>query len=191
MHDPALTPIEPSDPTKGAALFSTGKLDHPAAKERDLLPWIVALVVAGVIAGAALFLGRQNAKSHIAGSRVDPYAANLVFSNVHVSQGSNFAGDQLTYVDGTVSNRGSQLVTATTLQVAFPNDVGEQPQIKQSPLNLIRMREPYIDTEPVSAAPLKPGSSQDFRLIFDDVSSFWNQQAPALKVQSIATRPLR
>lgn len=188
MRDPALIPIEPSDPAKDAALFTPGNSHHPEAKEKDLLPWIAALVVVIVIAGVALFSGRQGARSHIAGSRVDPYAANLVFSNVHVSQGSNFAGDQLTYVDGTVLNRGGQVVTAITLQVAFPNDVGEQPQVKQSSLSLIRMREPYIDTEPVSAAPLKPGSSQDFRLIFDDVSSFWNQQPPTLKIQSLATR---
>jgi hypothetical protein len=36
---------------------------------------------------------------------------------------------------------------------------------------LIRARDPYVDVEPVSASPLKPGGEQDFRLIFDGVSS--------------------
>ena len=45
---------------------------------------------------------------------------------------------------------------------------------KLQPLKLIRTREPYIDLEPVSAAPLKPGDVEDFRLIFDAVSPDWN-----------------
>ena len=38
------------------------------------------------------------------------------------------------------------------------------------PLNLIRTHQPYIDTEPVSAAPIAPGETREFRLIFDHVA---------------------
>ena len=43
----------------------------------------------------------------------------------------------------------------------------EVAQNETQQLMLIRTRDPYIDVEPVSAAPLKPGDGQDFRLIFD------------------------
>jgi hypothetical protein len=50
------------------------------------------------------------------------------------------------------------------------------------PLKLIRIREPYVDLEPVSAAPLKPGDEHDFRFIFDAVSPDWNGAYPELRV---------
>ena len=56
------------------------------------------------------------------------------------------------------------------------------------PLNLIRMRQPYVDTEPVSAAPIAAGASADFRLIFDDVRPEWNQQAPEMHLIGVAIR---
>ncbi len=183
MSDPTLIPIESPDPVHETEPFSAGSSHTPNAKERDWRPWIVALVAVAVVAGLALLLGRQDARSRATGAGVDPYATNLIFSNVHVSQASNFAGDQLTYVDGTVTNRGNKLVTSVMVRVMFPNDVGEPPQAKQLPLSLIRMTEPYVDTESVSAAPLKSGSSRDFRLIFDDVSSLWNQHPPAVQAQ--------
>ena len=56
------------------------------------------------------------------------------------------------------------------------------------PFTLIRTREPYVDIEPVNAAPLAPGASQDFRLIFEDISPMWNQQLPQIKVLNVGTK---
>ena len=53
------------------------------------------------------------------------------------------------------------------------------------------MREPYIDTEPVSAAPLKPGAEQDFRLIFDSVSPEWAGALPEMFLHLIPANDLR
>ena len=50
------------------------------------------------------------------------------------------------------------------------------------PLTLIRMKEPYIDIEPVSAAPLKPGDDREFRLTFEAVPDNWNSQMPEVRV---------
>ncbi|MEO6964491.1 MAG: DUF2393 family protein, partial [Acidobacteriaceae bacterium] len=156
--------------------------------ERNWMPWIVAAIVILVILALAFFLGGHRG-GHNASAAVDPYAAQLAVSKVQLSQASNFAGDQLTYVDGTITDRGTKTVTAITVRVLFPNDDGEPPQAEQLPVNLIRTREPYVDTESVGAAPLKPGASQDFRLVFDDVSALWNQQPPTIKIASVATRP--
>jgi len=151
------------------------------------MPWIVASVVICCGLGLAFWLGRPAANSN--GSGIDPYAKYVVLSNVQVSQASNFAGDQLTYVDGTIENRGNRTITSMTIQAAFPNAMGDAPQILQAPLSLIRSRDPYVDTQSISAAPLAPGKSHDFRLVFDNVSSMWNQAAPHLRIAHLGIRP--
>jgi hypothetical protein len=79
-------------------------------------------------------------------------------------------------------------VTGVHVGVTFKNAMGEPPQRTPMPLTLIRTREPYVDIEPVSAEPLKPGDSHDFRLIFDHVSPTWNQQYPVIQAMHVETR---
>jgi hypothetical protein len=59
----------------------------------------------------------------------------------------------------------------------------------QAPLALIRSRQPYVETEPLSRNPLLPGESQDFRLTFANVSTIWNQKTPQLQILRAETRP--
>jgi hypothetical protein len=59
----------------------------------------------------------------------------------------------------------------------------------QAPVSLVRSRDPYVDTQTISAAPLPPGKSQDFRLVFDNVSPMWNQAPPQLRIADVGTRP--
>jgi hypothetical protein len=193
MNEPASQSVESPKPPAKAVLFAPADPEKPGGSgsggnERNWLPWIVAAIaIAAVVVGLAFFLGGHREVRTASG--IDPYAAHLAIRNVQISQATNFAGDQLTYVDGTVSNQGDKTVTAVSVRVFFANDDGEQPQTKQVPVMLIRARQPYVDTEPVSAAPLKPGASREFRLIFDDVSTLWNQQIPKVKVASISTYP--
>jgi len=62
------------------------------------------------------------------------------------------------------------------------------PQIETLPLALIRTHEPYVDTQLVSAAPIAPGDDREFRLIFEDINSNWNQQLPEIHVVHVTTR---
>ncbi|MHB8303020.1 MAG: DUF2393 family protein, partial [Acidobacteriaceae bacterium] len=153
-------------------------------------PWIVAGITVAALVGVAFLLsGRHSGQSSAADSAARSYAPHILFRDVHMSQASNFAGSQLTYIDGTVTNQGDKVVTGIVVQALFANDSGEPPQVEHVPFSLIRTREPYVDTQPVSAAPLQPGASRDFRLIFDDVSPLWNQQLPQLEIRSVKTRP--
>ena len=77
---------------------------------------------------------------------------------------------------------GSRTVTGITVQVVFGNDEALAPQIDTVPLTLIRTKEPYIDTQPLSANPLKPGDDREFRLTFESVPDNWNQQMPEVRV---------
>jgi hypothetical protein len=68
------------------------------------------------------------------------------------------------------------------VQVVFQNDEALAPQIDTVPLTLIRMKDPYVDTQPVDANPLKPGDEREFRLTFETVPDNWNQQMPEVRV---------
>jgi len=116
---------------------------------------------------------------------IAPYAANIVFSQLAMSQSTSLSGGTSTFLDGHVRNTGSQPLTGITVQVLFPNDEGQAPDLQTVPLSLIRAHDPYVDTEPVSAAPLQPGEEKEFRLIFETVSSNWNQHLPELHVVKV------
>lgn len=161
------------------------------AEGRSWLPWIVAgAVVVVVLLFLVLSSHRQRAaqQAEDASQTPDPYASQLAIDNLEMSEATNFAGGKVTYVDGTIANKGDKTVIGVNVVVTFPNDIGEPPQRTPMPLMLIRTREPYVDIEPVSAEPLKPGDSHEFRLIFDHVSAAWNQHHPAIQPMRVQTR---
>lgn len=167
--------------------MSTGpQLIRPVEKsERNWLPVaIAAAVVVALVAGFVIFLGRGKSGPQTApvNAAPDPYAASLPIGNLVMSESANLAGGKVTYVDGHIANKGSRTVTGVTVQVLFRNFAHEVVQNETHALNLIRTREPYVDVEPVSAAPLKPGDEQDFRLIFDSVSPDWDGAYPEIRV---------
>lgn len=160
-------------------------------ESRSWLPWIIAGVVFVVVLGlifASSHRERSARQAENASQTPDPYASQLSIGNLQMSEAANFAGGKVTYVDGTITNKGDKTVTGVHVVVTFKNDMGEPPQRIPMPLTLIRTREPYVDIEPVSAEPLKPGDSHDFRLIFDHVSPTWNQQYPTIQTMHVETR---
>ena len=74
------------------------------------------------------------------------------------------------------------------MQVLFRDPAREVAQNETLPLKFIRVREPYIDLEPVSAAPLKPDSEREFRLIFDAVTPDWDGAYPEVRVIRVETK---
>lgn len=167
----------------------------PQKEERNWLPFVVAIaVVLSIAAIAILILQRENgrAKSAVASAPIsaplDPYAASLSITHVAMSESGNLAGGKLTYLDGHIANQGSRTVTGVDVQVLFRDPAHEVAQNQTLPLMLIRARDPYVDLEPVSAAPLKPGSEQDFRLIFDSVSPDWDGAYPEIRILRVETK---
>jgi hypothetical protein len=150
----------------------------------------IAGAVVFVIVAAVLIIGRKHsaAAADAVNAQADAYAAQLSISNLAMSESANLAGGKMTYLDGHVANHGSQTVTAITVQVLFRNGAHEVAQNTTMPLNLIRMREPYIDTESVAAAPIKPNGEMDFRLIFDAISPEWDGAYPELRVLRVTVR---
>ena len=159
---------------------------HQRTEPKVWLPWIVSCAVVVLVLLALTLLGRHSNPVQEGGgtgmAATAPYAANLPISGVQMSEADTFSGAKVTYIDGQIANTGNQTITAITVQVGFRNDLGQFAQRLASPLTLIRTRQPYVDTEPVSAAPLKPGDRRDFRLIFDTLPPDWNQQLPEIRI---------
>ena len=151
--------------------------------------WGVAgLVVLAVIFGL-VFATRHKAQAPP--NTIQPlaaYAAELPLSQLAMSESTSLAGGKSTFVDGHIRNTGSQTVTGVTVQVIFHNDEAMPPQLETVPLALIRTREPYVDTQMVSAAPLKPGDEREFRLIFESIPTNWNYQMPEVHVVRVDTK---
>jgi len=160
-------------------------------RERNWLPLAVAAAVILIAAGVVVLVlehGKPTATVTPISAAPDAYAASLPITRLAMSESANLAGGKVTYLDGHIANKGPRTVTGVTVQVLFRTFAHEVAQNETLPLRLIRMREPYIDLEPVSAAPLKPGGEQVFRLIFDAVTPDWDGAYPEIRVIHVETR---
>ncbi len=160
-------------------------------RDRNWLPLAIAaliVIVAAVGVVAVLERGRSAATVAPVSAVSDPYAANLPITGVAMSEAANLAGGKVTYLDGHISNKGNKTVSGIAVQVLFRNVANEVAQNEKQPMQWIRTREPYVDLEPVSAAPLKPGDERDFRLIFDTVTPDWDGAYPQLRILKAETR---
>jgi hypothetical protein len=192
-------PQTPTPPAAGSDLPAKSTPPRPifggpptdASPRSGVVFWSVVGVLALVLVGLGVFLRGGHASSAGAPNSIlppDGYAGSLSFTQLAMSQSTSLSGGTSTFLDGHVHNTGAATVTGVTMQVIFRNDVGLSPQVETLPLSLIRTHEPYIDTEPVSAAPLKPGDDAEFRLVFESVAGNWNQQMPELTAVRVARR---
>ncbi len=160
-------------------------------RERNWLSLAIAaavVLVIAVITVIAVEHGRSKPTIAPINAGADPYAANLPITNLALSESANLAGGKVTYVDGHIANKGNQTVTGISVQILFRNPAHEVAQNETQPLKLIRTREPYIDLQGVSDAPLKPGDERDFRLIFDPVTPDWDGAYPELRILHVQAR---
>jgi hypothetical protein len=140
---------------------------------------LAVLIVLGIAVIATLHRSPANTGAVMT---ADSYAPNLPISNITMTEATNGAGGKSIYVDGTIGNTGAKTLTGAVMQLTFATSDGSPAHLETVPLSLIRTREPYVDLQPASAAPVHPGASADFRLIFETVPPSWDVQPPAIKV---------
>ena len=173
----ALTPVEifaPKPPESGGT---------------PVLAWVIAGLVVLLVLGGILIATHK--KSSSPGNTVQPlagYATSLPISQLAMSESANISGGKYTYIDGHIKNTGNQTVTGITVQVLFANDMELAPQVNTIPLFFIRTREPYIDIQPISANPLKPGDDRELRLTFETIPDNWNTQMPEVRVIAVEAK---
>jgi Protein of unknown function (DUF2393) len=153
-----------------------------------VMAWAVAGLVVVVVVLVLAMMGRHKASAPTTVQELAAYAGNLPMSQLAMSESTSLSGGKSTFVDGHIRNTGSQTVTGIAVQVIFRNEEAMPPQIETLPLTLVRTREPYIDTQAVGAAPLKPGDERDFRLIFETIAANWNGQMPEIRVIRVETK---
>jgi hypothetical protein len=164
----------------------------PLRKEerRSWMPWMVASAIVVATLAVLILLGRGSDSASRPGSvgmaEPAPYAPNLPISGLKMSEATSFSGSKVTYIDGQIANTGQETITAITVEAGFRNDLHQLSLRSSMPLTLIRTKEPYVDTQPVSADPIRPGEGREFRLIFDSIPDDWDQQYPEIRV--IATQ---
>jgi hypothetical protein len=149
----------------------------------------VAAAVVLIVAAVVVFvLGKPKTTVTPISAAPDAYAASLPITGLAMSESANLAGGKVTYLDGHITNNGTRIITGITVQVLFLSYTHEVAQNETQPMKLVRIREPYIDLEPVSADPLTPGAQKDFRLIFDAVSPDWDGAMPGIRVLKVDTK---
>jgi hypothetical protein len=151
---------------------------------------IAAAIVIAVVGGLLLFYehGRGAPTVTPISAATDPYAANLTIGNLAMSESSNLSGGKVTYLDGHITNHGNRTVTGITVQILFRDAAHEVAQNETQALQIIRTRDPYVDVEPLSAAPLKPAGGADFRLVFDTVPDQWDGAYPDIRIIHVDSR---
>jgi hypothetical protein len=159
----------------------------PANVERDNSKRTIFVAIAVVVVLAALVAIILRAKPRpVVGP--PPYAANLKFSDLKLSQAQNFVGATVTYVDGNVSNTGDKTVAHVGVKVTFKDMYNQVAQVEEVSIKVLRTTGPYPDTADLSVVPLAPGESKPFRLIFEHLSEQWNQAYPELQVTNVAAK---
>ena len=145
--------------------------------------WVIAfLAVLLVLVVAAVTTLRRSPDRAVGAREPDPYAASLPLSSIALAEATNGAGGKLIYVDGVIRNSGTKTLQGALIQVTFAAADGSAPYRETVPLELIRTREPYVDLQPVSAHPLAPGQSREFRLIFETVPATWDVKQPQIRI---------
>jgi hypothetical protein len=163
----------------------------PATTERNWLPIVTALAIVIAVAGGLLLFyehGKVGPTVTPISAATDPYAANLTIGPLAMSDASNLAGGKVTYLDGHITNQGNRTVTGITIQILFRDAAHEVAQNDTQALQIIRTRDPYVDLEPLAAAPLKPGDAADFRLAFDTVPDQWDGAFPEIRVIHVESK---
>jgi Protein of unknown function (DUF2393) len=178
-------PVSPPAAPKNDTMFAT---KTPEGSGIPPMAWGAAGLAVLVVIVFLVLAGRHKAAAPATIQPLSPYAATLQLSQLAMSESTSLSGGKSTFIDGHIKNTGNQTVAGITVQVIFRNNEAMPPQIETLPLSLIRTREPYVDTQPVSGAPLKSGDERDFRLIFESLPANWNMQMPEIRIIQVDTK---
>jgi hypothetical protein len=163
-----------------------GSIYHPMPEEgrEGSRPLIIAGVVVLII-GVIVAIIAIRAPKQAPQLQIDPYAEYLVITDLHMSQAQNFVGGQVTYIEGKISNVGAKIVSNVNVEAVFRNALGE---VVDKPVEAMRVQQPQLgnpDFVAMSAAPLNPNASRDFRIAIEHVSADWNQGLPELRIVKV------
>ena len=157
----------------------------PREQDSNWRPILIGVAIVIVIVGLIVVGLREEPKVP---TGPGPYANNLKISNLKMSAAENFVGATVSYIDGRISNTGSKTVVGASVRVIFKDSMDQTVGDEKVPLHVLESGGPYPDTVDLSASPLAPGQSKNFRLTFESISNQWNHQYPDIQILDVATR---
>jgi hypothetical protein len=181
----ANSPLNSPASVRNNEMFAT---KPPESGGIPVMAWGAAGLAVLVVVIVLVLAGRHKATAPSTVQPLAAYAATLPLSQLAMSESTSLSGGKSTFIDGHIQNTGAQTVSGITVQVLFRNEEAMPPQINTVPLSLVRTKEPYIDTQSVASAPLKPGDERDFPLIFESIPANWNNQMPEIRIIQVETK---
>ncbi len=147
--------------------------DHGISTIKIVL--IVSVVLAALV--AVLVLQQHHAVSRpasggagrpVLSAEQKAYLPSLAFGDLRMSAAANFLGDTVTYLDGSVTNKGTKVVHRLDVELNFL-DILHQVVLRETAHPLANL-----------ATPLQPGETRAFRVAFEHMPVDWNQSPPAV-----------
>ncbi len=162
--------------------------------EREPASWRVPLLAAG-IGGLGLLAGwlwlapstPQEARPALPAvlpaltATEEAYLPEIEIGHLELRRWANFLGQEVTYLDGTVKNRGPRTILALELRVEF-KDLYNQTVLRQKARIV---GNPQLSPTDPRAAPLRASEARDLRVAFEDLPKDWNQALPQITVTGL------
>src|ERR1700732_3821952 len=154
-------------------------------QESSLRPILIGIVIVGIVVGVLALIFRAEQKKPAA---LPAYAANLKFSDMTTSAAQNFAGQTVSYIDGSINNTGDKTVVHAMVQITFKDELGQTAQRDELAIRVLRTGGPHDEPVSLNVSPLAPGKSNPFRLTFENISAQWNHAYPDLQVTQVVVK---
>ncbi len=156
---------------------------------RPLITVIIAVIVVAAISISAWFLFHDSPANDraTAGANIKlnmtpverEYAGKLLVKDIALSRAENFLHQEVTILNGTVVNGGTETVIALDVIVEFSDQMDQ-----------VALRETRAILG-APAVPLAPGQQRAFELSFDHVPASWNMQQPSLRVANLSLKLIK
>lgn len=163
-------------------------LDPPEVqKNRSLITFVMAAIVVVAISASAwvMFRDGRTKNGAVASTTIKlnmspaerDYVDKLRLKDIALSRAENFLHQEVTILNGTIVNDGSETVTALDVTLQFSDQMDQV---------ALRETRGILGTPPV---PLAPGQERTFELSFDHVPPSWNMQVPSLRLAKLTLAP--
>jgi hypothetical protein len=107
------------------------------------------------------------------GAAEQAYAPQIQFSDFALSRASNMLKQEITYIDGTISNTGPRAVAEIEVRLEF-HDLSQNVVSRE----IRRLYGP-------GTAALAPGEKREFQLAFEAVPDGWDQRPPTFIITGL------
>jgi hypothetical protein len=141
---------------------------------------LAGLIVVLILAGSAYFWIQKTSTKPAAeapplpmGAAEQAYAPQIEFGNFDLSRASNFLNQQVTYVNGVVSNRGQRDVAEIEVTLEF-RDIAQNV--------ILREKQRMLGA---NQKPLQSLGKRSFQLNFENIPDGWNQVPPTFTITGL------